>query len=340
MVDFINSKKNREKDSDNLKLVKEHELNDKNNKERSSKSDSYIKRYESRDGLSLSKINWGLFYIEQRQNLITIRNAFFVFFSVMVWGGYAFVFGSYLISGAKADASMMKEFSLSNPFPHHEVVEVSANDISISKANYLNKGNDYDFFALIDNRNEDFYAEFDYYFTNNGKKIDSREGFVLPKENKYLVLLGREIIESVGDVELVIENVKWRRIDKHLYGEYDEFLKTHLDVTVKDKKYLDSRESGISDRAKLGVVEFMVTNNTSFNYTDLGFVIISKYGSKIVDVSKYKTGKLYSNDTKAIKVLMTRNVPHVNVIEVYPEKNIFDIHGYIDFEVNDGIIKK
>ncbi len=340
MVDFINSKKNREGDLGEIEFEKQHEEKKKEVKRYQNERDVDIKKYRGTAGITLSKINWGLFYVEQRQNLIIIRNAFFIFFSVMVWGGYAFVFGQYLVEGARADSNLMKDLVSPNLLSHDKFVEIGAHPIAIGQPQHIKAKNQYDFFVVIENQNENFYAEFDYSFTNNGEIIDTRKGFILPDKSKYLVLLGQELVETVGDINFVIEKINWTRIDRHKYIDFPKYLKSRLDIAIKDKEFLDSKSSGLAEKNKLGIVSFKVVNNTSFNYLDLDLVIISKYGSKIVDVSKYRTGEFFSYEIKDIDILMSRNVPYINLIEVYPEKFIFDELGYVDFEVNKGIMKR
>ncbi len=339
-MDFINSKKNREEDFDEIEFKKDHEERRKEVKKIQKKRDVDARKYKSSDGLTLSKINWGLFYVEQRQNLIIIRNAFFVFVSIMVWGGFVFVFGHYLLEGARSDSNLIKEVVASNLLSHNGFIEISAVPVSVGQPQHIRTGNKYDFFVVVKNKNKDFYAEFNYSFINNDEVVDIRKGYVLPNESKYLVLLGQKIVKPVGEVEFILGDISWKRIDKHKYDNFSKYLADHLDVEIKDKRFTDPRQSGLTEGNKLGVVSFEAVNHSSFNYVDLDLVIVSKYGSRIVDITKYRTGEFSSNERKNIDILMPQNIMYINSIEVYPEKFVFDRDGYVDFKVNEGIMKR
>lgn len=333
MVDFLNNKKKRILDVD-----KKDPKNISKNTDDEQLSNVNVERYKDLDGITVKKLDWGLFYIEQRGNLISIRNGFLLFAAIMIWGVYFFIFGGYMIKGAAADKNLMHSIVAQDISSYDYLLNRSAKDLQIGKAQFIKLNDKYDFFMDIKNPNKDFWCEFEYFFTNDNLEIERKTAYILPNESKYLLSLDHEFTERVGVIKFNLENIKWRRVNPRKYGVWDDFYKKRMNIKITNEKFTASKASPDSKKVPLNDLVFTIDNNTAYNYRDMDFIIFLYSGSKIVGVNKYIIGSFISGEERNINMTWPGNLQNVSSVKIIPEKKITDNDIYLRFEGDKGTI--
>lgn len=296
-----------------------------------------IKRYKDQDGLTVRKLDIGLWYLEHKNLLRKILIGFLIFISAVSWPYVIYGFANYLSRGMTEDKALVDDIVNSGRISHDTIVSLSPKDLSFGSASMLPSGNNkYDFFARVQNPNERHGAEFIYYFSDGNKDTESLSGFILPGETKYLLSLGNELEYRPASSQLKIDGLKWVTIDRHEISDWKDYSERHLDIAISDTKFTPAGQSGLSDKISLNSLEFNTLNNTVFNYWNVDFIILLFGGSNIVGVNKYSLNEFMSGQTRQASMNLPGELSHVSKIEVFPEINILQDDIYIRYDGGTG----
>lgn len=299
-----------------------------------------IKKYQDQGGLTVRKLDVGLWYLEHKNLLRKILIGFLIFISAVSWPYVIYGFAYYLARGMDEDKALVDDIVNSGRIDHGAIVSLSPKDLSLGSISLLPAGNDkYDFFARVQNPNNRHGAEFVYFFSDGNKNTESLSGFILPGETKYLLSLGNEFERGSAGVQLKIDGLKWITIDRHQISDWSDYSGRRLDMAVSDAKFIPAGQSGLSDKISLNSLEFSVANNSVFNYWNVDFIILLYGGLNIVGVNKYSLSEFMSGQDRQASINFLGELSHVSKIEVFPEINILRDDVYIGYEGGAGEIK-
>jgi hypothetical protein len=183
----------------------------------------------------------------------------------------------------------------------------------------------YDIYAELLNPNDDWWAEFTYFFLVDDLKTDPKDGFILPSDQKPVVHFAYRSEVPVREGELVIESVQWRRIDHHAISDYPAWIEDRLNMEIEDTVF--TRETGFGENV-YGRTDFTVLNNTAFSFYDPGFFIVLLRGSSVVGVNRTRLSDLDSGEELQTSVNWFGTLPSVSQVKVIPEIHVFDLGTY------------
>lgn len=172
------------------------------------------------------------------------------------------------------------------------------------------EGDRVDYFAEVSNSNTDWLATFDYVFDGNGSDGNTRSGFALPQERKYLMNLGLD-----GPVsQLNISNLKWQRIGnaQSVYNERYQFRIENNDFIAGSKADDPS------------ILTFDIINDSAFNYWQVGVQAFLYSGGNVASVNYIVLEQLKSGEKRHVQLNWSNKLPRISNIEIIPEVNIFD----------------
>lgn len=193
----------------------------------------------------------------------------------------------------------------------------------------------YDFFARVKNPNADWYvASFDYRFILNSGSTETKQGFLLPNEEKYLMDLAINI-SGVSQARLEIRNIEWRRVNKHQVPDYPSFYQEHFNFDLSDINFTAAGQSA----AGTSQVDFMVDNKSAYNFWSVGFQVVLYNGRQIAGVNYISLEQLLAGESRPVHVYWYEGLPGINRVEVVPEVNIFDDKVYMKIEGGAGELK-
>lgn len=304
-----------------------------------SKMKEEVERYKDVGGLSTKKLNFGLWYVEHREQFKKILIGFLAAVAAVSWLYTMYGFIYYVIWGMKQDRLLAYELVKTNVIGHDYIARISAKDLQISEAEVLKSVDQkYDFIAKIKNPNQKWLAEFGYYFFSGDKRTETSRGFILPGEEKYLVVFNQDF-SGGSDIRLAMENIGWGRINQHKIPDWASFSSGHLNIVVKDIIFTPSSKSGLTDKINLNRLSFSAINKTAYNYREVDFIVLLNSGSAISGVNKYKLKDFMSGEERQIQTNWPGALGRVSKVEVIPEVNIMDDDAYLKFEGGIGEIK-
>lgn len=297
-------------------------------------------RYRDPEGLTLKKLNAGLWLVKNRRNISLLFHTFLIMVSIITWLIFFLNFGIYVFSGMKKDQTMINELVSENLVGQNYLDEAAAKDLKYGRLEALKTlDGKYDMFINIENQNPSHSLEFDYFFMNNGVRIEGGKNFALPKQAKFLLSLNKDIDGSVKNLTFHLENLKWARINPHIYPDWDDFRNKRLAIMTSEIEFTPGSANKITEKLELNNLDFKTTNNTAFNYRDVNYVILLYSGGEIVGVTKYTLDSLGSEKTEKISIVWPGDLGRVNDIVIYPEINILDEDVYLDFDGGPGELK-
>lgn len=188
--------------------------------------------------------------------------------------------------------------------------------------------NQYDFLAKIQNPNERWRADISYTFGYFDDE-EWKQAFILPQEERLVFELGVGLEGSASNFNFIIRDIKWQKLDPRLVPDYSVFAGERLNFEIKDLRYNTAGQLGTSG---FNQAAFSITNNSIYNYRDLGLLAVLWQGNKIVGVNYLVIERLMSERTEKVEMYFFERLPSVNRVEVLPYVDIFDKSVYIEYE--------
>lgn len=297
-------------------------------KERAKKVD--VERYKDLEGISIKKLNTGLWLVEHRILIINLFYGFLALIGIITWGYFLFSFGGYLIVGMRNDDKNIAQIVTNANIDHEIVVRQSPKNLKFGNVKVIKSGVDkYDFLMEVSNINEQHWGEFEYYFTASGKNIGHATGFILPKETKYFYLLGQELKQDPSGVEFKIDEVKWSRISSVDYPDWTKFYNDRTRIEISDAEFIPESLSELSEKVDLNLLRFKLHNNTAYSYWEVNLGVRLMNRNTIIGAEKIVVNNLIAGEVRDFEITWPGKLSKVSEIIIVPEVNIIDESVYI-----------
>jgi len=278
-------------------------------------------------GLSDKELKFGYFFVKHKLLFKKIFFALFIIFDIYLIGyaGYGYI-KYYFIE--QNSPSVFTDFKIKQ-HPPSKIKVLNSQVIFLGKQRY-------DLFSLVNNQNSDWVINFDYYFIFPGGQTDAKKGFILPNETKFLSELGFKSSRRPRQISLHIENMSWKRLNKHQIPDYNDFYKKHLNFKISNIEFHSAQELALDTISR---VNFNIKNNTAYSYWNVGLYVVLYRGSKIVGINHLILDKFLSGEEKDVDVAFYEKLPLVNKVKVVPDLNILDQNVYMKIEAGSGEAK-
>ena len=203
--------------------------------------------------------------------------------------------------------------------------EISAlKDLEVLETQALRVKNDfYDLAARIKNPNQNYGSgkivyRFKLYDSDNNL-INEREGatYILPNQNKYLIVSKVESPRPIGKIELLFDQFEWQKLQ--------DYQPPQLIVTRKEYSSSKPDEPGFSRASGL------VINKTNFDFELIDIdVLLFNSNHQIIGLNTTEIQALLSNQERHfIAAWFERIEEDVVSVEVEAETNLFDSSNYM-----------
>jgi hypothetical protein len=186
----------------------------------------------------------------------------------------------------------------------------------------------YDLYATVANPNDDWWAEFTYSFTSSAGETESYDGYVLPGEERPLAAYGVESSVPPKSATLVISDVSWNRMDRHVTGDPAEWIAERVNFVVADERF----EPVDLDGKTIGRASFTVKNDTAYGYYEPKVMVTLLRGTSVVGVTETTLSALDAGEEREVSVHWLGTIPSANKIEVRAFANPFDVSAYKPIE--------
>ncbi len=285
-----------------------------------------LNKYQDLGGLTLKKMNFGLWLAEHRIKLIKYFIAFLIVISAcfFIYSTYSYI--QYFLTSAsdKDDAANNQ----GNVVFQRNIVT----DLIIGSPQIFHSGENYDLAVLLKNPNDKFAAYFKFCFLNNGGNISCNSGYILPAEEKYLLALGKKIDSGAPQVSFKITETSWRRIDNHTIPDWTSYAKQRLNFNLEDIHLAPANESGLSEKIGLDSLEFTITNRSDYGYYEVPLNIAFYNGNELVGVNRYVVKNFLAGETRSVKMSWPGGLSSNTRTDIRPELNLLDNNIYQNYQ--------
>ena len=283
-----------------------------------------LKDYYDKTGISLKRLNFGLWVAEHRRRIIKLIIIFLILLSAFffIYSSYNYII--YFTAGDPNSQLLTDNLSFS--------LRPVTSDLETSPLLTFDNDGQSDLAIQIVNPNEKFMANFNYCFQLGDKDVSCGATFILPGEKKYLLALATEFSGRRDELAFNISDIFWRRIDAHQIPDWEDFYNKRLDFAITDLNFASAAASGLSDKINLNTLDFSVKNQTAYGYHEVPFNIFLYSGSAIVAVNRYLFQNFLPGETRAVKISWPGHFNAVNRTEVTPDLNIMDNNVYLKYQ--------
>lgn len=177
----------------------------------------------------------------------------------------------------------------------------------------------YDIITLIKNPNKRYAGYFEYRYVTIGGESEWKKGFILPLEEKYLHKLNFESEVRVLDANLEIRDFEWQQV-----LQYEKIAEQRLNFEIEELEFIPSFQSELTGNIPVSKVSFILNNKSSFNYRQVGLLVLLYRGAQVVGVNYVKLDDVLANSEYDVETAWYYSIGSVISVDVLPEVNILD----------------
>ena len=283
-----------------------------------------LKKYEDPTNLSPKNLEFGLWIANNRKKIykfiIIILTAIAAGF--VLYSGYNYFY--YFTLGQEQDRSLSQDTSGLDLTNYR--LQNKPQDMLYDHPVVISNNGGSDFFVHLKNPNEKQYATFSFCFTTTNNEACGT-GFILPGEEKNLLLVNSNIKSASGSAGFEIKNISWQKIKAGEIPDLSAFNKQRLNFAITEPKF-----STYDD--ELDYLEFSITNNSTYGYFEVPLNIVISRGSEIMAINRFVIKDLSSQETKDVRLFWPEGANLGGTITVTPELNLMDSSIYKPYTSN------
>jgi len=239
-------------------------------------------------------------------------------FSLWQWGDY-FVFG-YV-----EDREMILSQVRNAPDYHATHMRQSPADIQVSRAEvFVAADQKYDFAVDVSNPNERWVAILTYKYTYSGGETASQKTMLMPGVRRPVVVFGHDAGSFPRQVQLVLDDVSWKRISTHDIGDPLGYTKERLVFRTENFSFTPARGE---ETAAAHSVVFDLHNDSAYNYWSptfyvellSGFTGEQRVGMLFLSVNTLRSGEMQEVDIRSFAKDLS-----VSSVRIHPVIDVFD----------------
>jgi len=296
------------------------------NQVKSPKKDIDLKEYQDPIDLSPKNLEFGLWLANHQRQIYKIIIIILVAIAAgfLLYSGYGYFY--YFVFGQEQDKILDQTTTgvdLANYRAQNKPIDLQTGTAQIIAGSVGS-----DFIVKIKNPNEKQYAAFSYCFTANTEKACGSD-FILPNEEKNIILLNSQIKAASGTAGFDITGITWQKLKAGDIPDWNAFNKEHLNFTITDPKFNSYDDS-------VNYLEFSITNNSPYGYFTAPFDITVSQNDNIIAVNRYTIQNLSSQQTKVIRLYWPEAVNLKGDIKITPNINILDSEIYKPYNSSDS----
>ena len=192
-----------------------------------------LNKFEDSEGITLKKMNIGLWLVSNRRNFIWGFIVFLIVVSAALYGYTIYGYVDYLFFGGQRERLAIEELTKTPAISEEQRLQSQAKPLENSVPQNFSSAGNSDFLTKLNNPNDKFFVKFDYCFTDNSKDIACANTFLLPTESRYVAIFNSTSTVS-SQLGFRMFNMKWERLNAHIYPDWKAFYAGHINFSTSD----------------------------------------------------------------------------------------------------------
>lgn len=276
--------------------------------------------------LTEKQLKFGYWFTTHKGLLRRIGYGIFIVADVVLVGFALYGFVDHFLISWNRDMVLRRD--LGRAIFSNEVVQATAPDALLVKQTSVFRSGEgrYDFLAVVQNPNEDWYATFIYQFVSGETVTSEQEGFILPQEEKYVTQFATPFAGAPRETEFRIIDIDWRRVNRRVIRDYAIWKNERLRPIVSNVVHTQNA-TGLA--AGISRTSFDVKNPTAFGYWQIGLAVALLRGTTPVAVNYIALDRFESGETRSVDVHWFEPLPSASTVDIRSEVNLFDPSVYL-----------
>lgn len=314
---------------DNKNQEQEFNVNNTSFEDANKSSDSSINfgdKKKTKDK-SLRNFNFGLWFLENRKKFFIGVIVFLGLLSVVLYSIFFYNLYDY-IRYTPEERQALQELSEVNVNLNPGRLAI---DLEVGKSQFFFHNDRYDFIAQVKNPNENFFSYINYCFVSGDLELFCSSAILFPGEEKYIVDLAVDLEARPNNLEFVIKNKNWERVNVRTYPNWKNYYSERLNFSISDIKFEIIRPTDLGLKSTNNL-SFEIQNNSPYNFWEVPLDIIMFYRGNIVGVNKYNISEFMSLESKNVNLSWSNSLSQVDDTKVIPNLNILQEENYIKYK--------
>lgn len=195
----------------------------------------------------------------------------------------------------------------------------------------------YDLVAKFKNPNDRWnIPEFTYQFVHDGGTSPEKTAYLLPGQERYILELGVESESKLSTAQVNVWGIRWQRLSGLGIYDWEEYRADRDQIKVFNENYLSSRDLNLGEAVPVSRSRFSVGNESTYNFWNVGFVILLAQNNRVIAANRTDSGSLVSGTTKNLEVSWFQRLPTFLDVLAIPDVNILDPSAFMDFRSGAG----
>lgn len=287
-----------------------------------------LEKYEDLEGVTLKKLNFGLWYVANRRYFYYALIGFLVIVGIATWTNFIYNYGYYIFKGINEDRLLASQIANQDRTALDFLHQTSPKELIMESPMSFKINGKFDYLIKISNPNPNHWARIKYSFISGDNEIRG-DNFILPGESKPITSLANEQEGGSGEIRFNLTDIKWSKIDRHQIANTSDFLTKHLNIPITAVEYLSPKTSGLSEKLDLNQLKFTAANNTAYNYWEANFIILFSGNYGLAGVLNYSLSEFMSGQERPVAISWPGQMPEITKVEIFPEINIMEQGNYI-----------
>lgn len=277
-----------------------------------------ITKYEDPTGLSAKNLNIGLWLADNKRLINKIIIVTLSFFSALMVLYSLYGYFYYFTFGREQEKILEQQRDSLDIASYRD--NNSPKDLEASDVQAISSEGSYGLVAKIKNPNARHYAIVNYCFLLGADQKCSNS-FVLPGEEKLVILPNQKSEEAVNDIKFKIDSISWQRINARNIPHWEAYKTDRLNFSVTGLK--------TSVYNNLTYLEFDIANNSAFSYYEVPLNIIARgNGDNITAINRYVLTDFKSGENKSVRLYWPGLSQYMSPIDIVVDLNITDQNIY------------
>ena len=271
-----------------------------------------LKKYEDPTGLAAKNLDLGLWLANNRKRIYKIIIIFLILLALgfSLYSGYGYFY--YFVFGQEQDRILDQDTTSVDLAAYR--AQNKPLDLVMKSAKVISSNNGSDFVATLSNPNDKQFATFDFCFVASKNKICG-SSFILPSEEKNVLIISNPIKLSSGQINLELSNVKWQKLNAGDIPNWNNFKAKYLIFNISEPKF-SSYDNNVN------YLEFDISNNSAYSYFEVPLNITLSQGNDIIAVNRYIVKDFSSRVKKSIRLSWPEATNLGGTIKITPDLNI------------------
>jgi hypothetical protein len=287
-----------------------------------------VEKYRDLEGITLNKLSFGLWWVKNRSGLRKTLITFLIIICSVSWGYTLINWGYYYAVGYQLDEQMTAQLVQTSTVHQSYLLSKAAKPAIVQQVGVIENDGMYDLYAILKNINTKHIGQLSYCFMSGTEELSCGKDFILPGEQKYFLALAKDLERRPSSINFRINRQQWSKLNPHDYPNWSRYRSAHLDFPIGETDFIPAVDSERSEKLKLNLLKFSITNNTPYNYYEAPLNIVIFRRGKIVGVSRYVIKYFDSNMTEDIEITWPGAIMTVDEVEIIPDINIIDESVY------------